>query len=102
MDNKLIGNEKNILFYNDEEVNTKVEILLENNIILNLNKIKEVTDMTSSNPFDYTIFGVVSYLSALAIQDITQCNLQEEYNLDLSTADEFYNLWKENNCSFKK
>ena len=30
MDDKLIGNEKNILFYNDEEVNTKVEVLLEN------------------------------------------------------------------------
>ena len=27
---KLIGNEKNILFYNDEEGNTKVEVLLEN------------------------------------------------------------------------
>lgn len=30
MNNKLIGNEKNILFYNDEEVNTKEEVLLEN------------------------------------------------------------------------
>ena len=30
MDNKLIGNEKNILFYSDEEGNTKVEVLLEN------------------------------------------------------------------------
>ena len=30
MDNKLIENEKNILFYNDEEGNTKVEVLLEN------------------------------------------------------------------------
>ena len=30
MDNKLIGNEKNILFYCDEEGNTKVEVLLEN------------------------------------------------------------------------
>ena len=30
MDNRLIGNEKNILFYNDEEGNTKVEVLLEN------------------------------------------------------------------------
>ena len=30
MDNKLLGNEKNILFYNDEEGNTKVEVLLEN------------------------------------------------------------------------
>ena len=30
MDNKLIGNEKNILFYCDKEGNTKVEVLLEN------------------------------------------------------------------------
>lgn len=30
MKDKLIGNEKNILFYNDEEGNTKVEVLLEN------------------------------------------------------------------------
>lgn len=30
MNDKLIGNEKNILFYNDEECNTKVEVLLEN------------------------------------------------------------------------
>lgn len=30
MDNKSIGNEKNILFYCDEEGNTKVEVLLEN------------------------------------------------------------------------
>ena len=30
MNDKLIGNEKNILFYNDEEGNTKVEVLLEN------------------------------------------------------------------------
>ena len=30
MDNKLIGDEKNILFYCDEEGNTKVEVLLEN------------------------------------------------------------------------
>ena len=30
MDDKLIGNEKDILFYNDEEGNTKVEVLLKN------------------------------------------------------------------------
>ena len=30
MDNKLIGSEKNILFYYDEEGNPKVEVLLEN------------------------------------------------------------------------
>ncbi len=30
MNDKLIGNEKNILFYNDEEGNTKFEVLLQN------------------------------------------------------------------------
>lgn len=30
MKDKLIGNEKNILFYNDEDGNTKIEVLLEN------------------------------------------------------------------------
>ena len=30
MNDKKIGNEKNILFYNDEEGNTKIEVLLEN------------------------------------------------------------------------
>ena len=30
MDNKLIGIENNILFYCDEEGNTKVEVLVEN------------------------------------------------------------------------
>ncbi len=30
MNNKLIENEKNILFYNDEDGNIQVEVLLEN------------------------------------------------------------------------
>ena len=30
MQDKLIGNENNILFYNDEEGNVKVEVLLKN------------------------------------------------------------------------
>ena len=30
MNNKVIGNEKNIIFYNDEEGNTKIEVLLQN------------------------------------------------------------------------
>ena len=29
MNNKIIGNEKNIIFYNDEEGNTKIEVLLQ-------------------------------------------------------------------------
>ena len=30
MNDKIIGNEKNILFYNDEEGNIEIEVLLEN------------------------------------------------------------------------
>ena len=102
---------------------------LESDIISNLKQIEEVTDLTSSNPYDYTkneyysnivklgtdavsvlesmyksgkLTGVNAYISALAIQDITKCNVHEEYNLDWSTAEEFYDLWKDNNCSFKK
>ena len=46
MDNKLIGNEKNILFYNDEEGNTKVEVLLENeDVWLNVNAIATLFDV---------------------------------------------------------
>lgn len=102
---------------------------LEKEITVNLERIEEVTDMTSSNPYDYTkndyyknivklgkdavpvlenmyknkkLSGVKAYLSALAIQDITKCNLHEKYNLDWSTAEKFYILWENNNCSFQK
>ena len=87
----------------------------------------EVSDLTSSNLYDYTknvyynnivdlgdkaafvlenmykngeLNGISAFISVLAIQDITKCNLYEEYNLDWSTAEEFYTLWEENNCSF--
>lgn len=101
---------------------------IEKEILTNMQQILEVTDKTSSNPYDYTkneyykniinlgdnavpvledmyakgkLTGVSAYLSALAIQDITGCNLPEEYDLDWSTAQEFYDLWKDNNCSYK-
>lgn len=106
-------------------LNTKY---LEQEITLNLDKIMEVTNPTSSNTYDYTqneyydnivklgecavpvlesmyknnkLSGVSAYLSALIVQDITGCNLNERYNLDWSTAEEFYNLWQDNNCQFK-
>lgn len=102
---------------------------IEKEIIMNLEQIIEETDITSSNPFDYTkneyynnivnlgkdavpiledmyksgkLLGVNAYLSALAIEDITDCDLHERYNLEWSTAEEFYTLWENNNCSFNK
>lgn len=46
MDNKLIGNENNIVFYTDEEGNTKVEVVLQNeDVWLNVNAIAELFDV---------------------------------------------------------
>lgn len=43
MNNKLIGTEKNIIFYNDEEGNIKIEVLLENeDVWLNTEAIAEL------------------------------------------------------------
>lgn len=98
-------------------------------IAYNLEKIQMTGPKTSSNPYDYTdneyydnivnigdeavpiletmykekeVTGLSAYVSALAIQDITDCNLYEEYNLEWTTADEFYVLWEENNCSYNQ
>lgn len=111
---------------NKENVNNEKNT--EETITENLKQIGEVSDTTSSNPYDYTnneyykniiklgikavpvleemyndnkLSGVYAYISALAIEDLTNCNLYEEYNLDWSTADEFYTLWKDYNCGLK-
>jgi len=49
MNDKLIGNEKNILFYNDEDGNIKVEVLLENeDILLNTEALSTLFDIDRS------------------------------------------------------
>lgn len=49
MNDKLIGNEKNILFYNDEDGNTKVEVLLENeDVWLNANALSTLFNIDRS------------------------------------------------------
>lgn len=111
---------------NKENVNNEENI--EEVITENFKQIGEVSDTTSSNPYNYTnneyykniiklglkavpvleqmhkdnkLSGVYAYISALAVQDLTDCNLYEEYDLDWSTADEFYTLWKDYNCGLK-
>ncbi len=101
---------------------------IEKEILDNFNKILEVSDLLSSNPYDYTeneyyenivnlgkpavlvlidmyndgkLTGLNAYLSALAIEDITDCNLFETYNINWSSADEFYQAWENKNCEFK-
>ena len=46
MNNTIIGNEKNILFYSDENGQTKVEVLLQDeNVWLNVNAIATLFDV---------------------------------------------------------
>lgn len=46
MDNKLIGNENNIIFYNDEAGQTKIEVILQNeNVWLNIDRVLHCIDM---------------------------------------------------------
>ena len=48
MNNKLIGTEKNIIFYNDEGGNTKIEVLLENeDVWLNTEAIASLFNVKS-------------------------------------------------------
>ena len=49
MDNKLIGNEDNIVFYEDENNNTKVEVRLQNeDVWLNVNAIANLFNVGRS------------------------------------------------------
>ena len=48
--NQIIGNEKNILFYNDEEGNLKIEVLLENeDVWLTQKSLAKLFDTTRNN-----------------------------------------------------
>ena len=56
MDNKLIGSENNIVFYEDENNNTKVEVrLFDEDVWLNVEAI--------SNLFDIDRSGVIRHIS---------------------------------------
>lgn len=49
MNDKIIGNEKNIIFYNDEDGNTKIDVLLENeNVWLNTEALAMLFDIDRS------------------------------------------------------
>ena len=50
MNNQIIGNEKNILFYNDKEGNLKIEVLLENeDVWLTQKSLAKLFDTTRNN-----------------------------------------------------
>lgn len=50
MNDKIIGHEKNIIFYNDEDGNTNIEVLLENkNVWLNTDTLAILFDIDRSS-----------------------------------------------------
>ena len=56
MNDKIIGNEKNIIFYNDEDGNAKIEVLLENENVW-------LTQIALSKLFDTTRNNITLYIS---------------------------------------
>ena len=62
MEDKLIGNEKNILFYNDSEGNIEVEVLMENeDVWLNTEAIAKLFGIDRS--------GIVRHINNIYKED---------------------------------
>ena len=76
MDNKLIGSEKNILFYSDEEGNPKVEVLLENGARL-------------AEPGEFTkrafLNGRIDLLEAEATMDLISSKAESARKISINT-----------------
>lgn len=59
MNDKIIGNEKNIIFYNDEDGNTNIEVLLENkNVWLNTDTLAILFDIDRSSIVRHIIISI--------------------------------------------
>ena len=93
MNNTIIGNEKNILFYSDEEGNTKVEVLLENeDVWLNTEAISSLFNVDRS--------GIVRHINNIYKDDELNENstcakiaqVQTEGNRKVKRISSYYNL----------
>ena len=92
MNNKLIGNKNNIVFYTDEEGNTKIEVVLQNeDVWLNVNAIAELFDVQRpaiykhiSNIFTEGELDEKSVCSILEYTALDNKNYKTKYyNLDM-------------------
>ena len=90
---KLIGNENNILFYNDEEGNVTVEVLLENeDVWLNIEAISKLFNIDRS--------GIVRHINNIYKDDELKQNstcakiaqVQKEGNREVKRVYPYYNL----------
>lgn len=94
MNNKLIGNEKNILFYNDEEGNTQVEVLLENeDVWLNTEALATLFNIDRS--------GIVRHINNIyrdeELEENSTCakiaQVQKEGTREVKRIYPYYNLY---------
>ncbi len=49
---------------------------------------------------EFTKNGLDANILVIAIQEITSCNIKEEYDLTYTKPEEFFTLWKDNNCNY--
>ena len=93
MNDKLIGNEKNILFYNDEEGNTQVEVLLENeDVWLNIEALATFFNIDRS--------GIVRHINNIyrdgELEESSTCakiaQVQKEGTREVKRVYPYYNL----------
>ena len=93
MNNKLIGNKNNIVFYTDEEGNTKIEVVLQNeDVWLNVNAIAEL--------FDVQRPAIVKHINNIyneqELDKNSTCSIleqvQKEGNRNVTRKREYYNL----------
>ncbi len=93
MDNKLIGNENNIVFYTDEEDNVKVEVMLQNeNVWLNIESLTKL--------FKIDRTGITRHINNIykdkELDENSTCakiaQVQKEGNRSVSRNISYYNL----------
>ena len=93
MNDKLIGNEKNILFYNDENGNIKIEVLLENeDVWLNTEALSTLFNIDRS--------GIVKHINNIykeeELEEKSTCakiaQVQKEGNRNVKRVYPYYNL----------
>lgn len=93
MNDKLIGNERNILFYNDENGNIQVEVLLENeNVWLNTEALSTLFNIDRS--------GIIKHINNIykdeELEEKSTCakiaQVQKEGNRNVKRIYPYYNL----------
>ena len=93
MDNKLIGNENNIIFYTDEEGNIKIEVILEDeNVWLNIDSLTKLfkIDRTSITKHINNIYKDEELEEKSTCAKIAQ--VQKEGNRSVTRNISYYNL----------